>query len=114
MLLISEGLSLDEYRQIHKIPDMGRTPLLQHLLKDQAYQASLTNVTKCYQLQKKDVNACAHTLYHELSKRANGNAAELVIMESGYTMTEVAALEAVFCALKNKGCFHIPMRFYIQ
>ena len=71
-------------------------------------------MTERYQLRKEDVNACARTLYHELSKHAHGNTAELEVIESEHTTTEAAALEAVFCALRNKGCFQIPIKFYIQ
>ncbi|KAH9160841.1 hypothetical protein EDB89DRAFT_1914322 [Lactarius sanguifluus] len=49
--------SLDEYKNLYKIPEVGKTLLLQHLLKQQAYKACLMGVTECYQLQKKDINA---------------------------------------------------------
>ncbi|KAH9173486.1 hypothetical protein EDB89DRAFT_2228638 [Lactarius sanguifluus] len=106
--------SLDEYKNLHKIPETGKTPLLQHLINHQAYQACLVSVTERYQLRKEDVNACARTLYHELSKHAHGNTAELAVVESEHTITEVAALEAVFCALKNEGCLRIPLKLYFK
>ncbi|KAH9160835.1 hypothetical protein EDB89DRAFT_698726 [Lactarius sanguifluus] len=106
--------SLDEYKQMHKFQESGRTSLLQHLLKDTAYNSCLTKVTERYQLRKEDINACACNLYHELSKHAHGNTAELVVVESEHTVTEVAALEAVFCALKTKGCFRIPLKLYLN
>ncbi|KAH9173477.1 hypothetical protein EDB89DRAFT_698405 [Lactarius sanguifluus] len=106
--------SLDEYKNLYKIPEVGKTLLLQHLLKQQAYKACLMGVTECYQLQKKDINACAHTLYHELSKHAHGNMGELALVESEHTITEVAALEAVLCALKSEGCFRIPLKLYLK
>ncbi|KAH9173481.1 hypothetical protein EDB89DRAFT_2156007 [Lactarius sanguifluus] len=107
-------LSLDEFKKLHKIPEASRTTLLQHLIKHQAYQACLEDVIRCYQLQKEDVNACTRTLYHKLSKHAHGNTAELAVVESEHTITEVAALEAVFCALKNEGCFRIPLKLYFK
>ncbi|KAH9173485.1 hypothetical protein EDB89DRAFT_698945 [Lactarius sanguifluus] len=106
--------SLDEYKKLHKIHEAGKTPLLQHLINHQAYQACLVSVTERYQLRKEDVNACARTLYHELSKHAHGNTAELAVVESEHTVTEVAALEAVFCALKNEGCLRIPLKLYFK
>ncbi|KAH9014797.1 hypothetical protein EDB83DRAFT_2321435 [Lactarius deliciosus] len=66
--------SLDEYKKLHKIPETGKMPLLQHLIKHQAYQACLLE----------------------------------------HTITEVAALEAVFCALKNEGCLRIPLKLYLK
>jgi len=67
-----------------------------------------------YQLQKEDINTCACTLYCELSKHTYGNTAKLAVVESEHTITEVAALEAVFCALKSNGCFRLPMKFYLR
>ncbi|KAH8995485.1 hypothetical protein EDB92DRAFT_209132 [Lactarius akahatsu] len=106
--------SLDEYKKLHKIPEAGRMPLLQHLIKHQAYQACLVTVTERYQLRKEDINSCVRMLYHELSKHAHGNTAELAVVESEHTITEIAALEAVFCALKNEGCFRIPLKLYFK
>ena len=85
--------------------------MLQHLIKDQSYRDCLTKVAQRYQLRAEDINACANTLYHELSKHAHGNTAELVVSQSEHTVTEVAANEAVFCALKDKGCFCLPVKF---
>ncbi|KAI9432512.1 hypothetical protein H4582DRAFT_2061711 [Lactarius indigo] len=106
--------SLDEYKQMHKFQETARPSLLQHLLKGTAYNSCLTKVTESYQLRKEDINACAHSLYHELSKHAHGNTAELAVVESEHTITEVAAIEAVFCALKTKGCFRIPLKLYLN
>ncbi|KAH9173473.1 hypothetical protein EDB89DRAFT_698171 [Lactarius sanguifluus] len=106
--------SLDEYKKTHKVPETSRMLLLHHLLKDQVYQTCLSSVTEHFQLRKEDVNSCARALYHELSKHAHGNTAELVVRDSEHTMTEVAALKAVFCALKAKGCFHLPVKISVS
>ena len=109
-----QEFSLNEYKTIHKVPETGNTKILHHLINDTEYQGCLADVTKRYQLQTADINACASTLYHELSKHAHGNTAELAVIGSEQTITEVAALEAVFCALKKKGCFSLPMKFYLR
>ncbi|KAH9066205.1 hypothetical protein EDB87DRAFT_1573825 [Lactarius vividus] len=43
-----------------------------------------------------------------------GLSSELAVVESEHTITEIAALEAVFCALKNEGCFRIPLKLYFN
>jgi hypothetical protein len=58
----------------------------------------------------------AKGLYVELSKHAHGNVStsELILDQSKHAMTEVAAIESIFCALKKKGCFHIPMTIHLK
>jgi hypothetical protein len=83
-------------------------------MRGQAYQKCLKKVLQWLQLQEADANVCAHALYHELSKHTHGNMAELIIDDTEYTIMEAATLEAVFRALKRKGCFLIPMTIRIQ
>jgi hypothetical protein len=84
--------------------------LLEQLVKDPMYQNCVKNISRRLQLREADINACARVLYHELSKHAHGNTAELIADDTEHARTEVAAIEAVFCALKKKKCFHIPLR----
>jgi hypothetical protein len=105
--------SLDAYGDRIKAPQASKTYLLEHLMKDPEYTNCLETVTERLQLRGADVNMCAHVLYHELSKHAHGNTAELIINNTEHTMTGVAAIEAVFCTLKTKTCFEIPMKIRI-
>ena len=94
---------------------MGNTKVLLELMKDQSYKDCLEKVTASdrYQVRKTDVNNCSKNIYHQLSKFAHtrhGNDLELKIRSSEHeTITEVAALECVFCTLKSEGCFHMPL-----
>ena len=83
-------------------------------MNNQVYKKCLKKVTQRLQLRDADVNMCTRVLYHELSKHAHGNTAELVVNNTEHTMTEVAAIEAVFCALKKKCSIKIPMKIIIQ
>ena len=57
---------------------------------------------------------CTRALYHELSKHAHGNTTELSLRYTEHTITEVAATEAVFCALKRKGFFRLDLKIIDQ
>ncbi|KAN0129617.1 hypothetical protein V8E53_012613 [Lactarius tabidus] len=102
--------SLEAYRDSIKASHASKTFLLEQLTKDKDYQKCLMDVSCRLQLREADVNACTRVLYHELSKHAHGNTEELIAHYNEHTMTEIAAIEAVFCALKTKHFFHIPLK----
>jgi hypothetical protein len=77
---------------------------------DPDYEECLRGIMQRRNLRKEDVNLCARVLYHELSKHAHGNTEELLLHYKEHTTTEVAAIEAIFCALKKKGFFRLAMR----
>ena len=97
---------------------MGNTKVILELMKNQSYQDCLEEITDRYQVRKTDVNSCSENIYQELSKRVHtrhGNDLELKIRSSEHeTITEVAALECVFCALKSEGCFHMPLTIQVK
>ena len=107
--------SLDQYKSKKRLKsEGGNTNLILELMKDQSYQDCLEKVTDRYKVRKRDVNNCSKNIYHQLSIFAHtrhGNDLELRIRSSSEheTITEVAALECVFCALKSEGCFHMPL-----
>ena len=37
-----------------------------------------------------------------------------MVSDNEHTITEVAALEAVFCALKVKDCFNLPLKIVVK
>jgi len=94
----------------------NKNDLLGHLMQDSAYEECLEEVVRLRNLRKEDVNACTCNLYHQLSKYTHGNTDELVLhyteteKEAEPAITEVAAMEAVFCALKKKGCFRLTLK----
>jgi len=105
--------SLSLYKAKKRLPEgMGNTKTLVILMKNQSFQECLPEAVERYQAREEDINSCAEGLYHELSKHAHtrhGNLSDLVINSTEYTISEVAAMETVFCALKKEGCFHIPL-----
>ena len=78
-------------------------------MRDQDYQNCLQKASQRLQLQVAYISPCTHVLYHDLSQHAFRNTAKLVVSDTEYGTIEVAALEAVFCALKTKGYLHIPV-----
>jgi len=106
--------SLEQYRKLPKVPQVGKSDLLNHLSHDPDYEVCVQNITQRLQLRRQDVNACTTVLYHGLSKHAHGNTSDLVVNDNKHTITEVAALEAVFCALKAKGCFNFPLKIIVN
>ena len=80
---------------------------------DPAYTRCLETVLNRYQLRQDDVNSCTLAMYHEMSKHAHGNVGELIVWDKEHTMTEVASLEAIFCALRKKDCFHLQLKVII-
>jgi hypothetical protein len=77
----------------------------------------LKRTLKRYQLRRKDVDNCSKNLYHELSKHAHtryGNTTKLAARDTEHTITEVAAIEAVFCTLKKLRCFSIPLTIEVE
>jgi hypothetical protein len=103
-------LSLEEYRKTMNIKTESKTEILAHLVKDTEYQKCLARVIDRYQLRRKDVNSCTKGLYHSLSKHAHGNRLELMVRDIDYEMKEFAAIESVFCALKERECFRLPLK----
>jgi hypothetical protein len=101
---------LEEYGNHINASPTSKKSLLEQLTKDPEYTQCVKTVSHRLQLREADINACARVLYHELSKHAHGNTAELVADDTEHARTEVAAIEAVFCTLKKKKCFHIPLR----
>jgi len=106
--------SLEQYQKLPKVPHSGKKALIAHLTQDPGYQQCLQDTAQRLQLRTQDINACTEVLYHELSKHAHGNTSDLVVNDHEHTITEVAALEAVFCALKAKGCFNFPLKIIIN
>jgi hypothetical protein len=39
---------------------------------------------------------------------------ELSVIDTEHTRTEVAAVEAVFCALKKHNCFHLSVKIVVE
>ena len=95
------------------LKETGNTNILQKLLNDKIYKKCLKKIGARYQLREQDINSCFGVLYHELSKHAHGNTSELVVSSTEHTITEVAAMEAIFCALKEHNCFHLPIKFRV-
>ena len=112
--LIFAEFSLEEYKIIRKLRESAKTKILHCLFEDPTYKSCLKTMLDRYQLQRQDVEACAQTLYHELSKHVHGNTKELIVDDSEHSMTEVVALETVFSALKKKGCFKIPLKLVVE
>ena len=81
---------------------------------DPEYDECIRITTSRYQLRRIDNNTCAKVLYHELSKHTHGNTGELFVRDSEHTMPEIAAIESVFCTLKKRGCFHIPLTIIVK
>ena len=53
--------------------------------------------------------------YHRLSKYAHGNiVGDLEINEDEFVLSELAALEGIFCALKKLNCFHQRIVIYVK
>ena len=114
-LFSSIEFSLDDYNVSKRLKQFSKPKILQHLIDhDPEYQKCLESVSNRYQLRKADVNACTRVLYHELSKHAHGNTSSLCVKDTEHTVTEVAALEAVFCALKKQECFRLPLKLIIE
>ena len=84
------------------------------ITKDHIYEECLTEVLHRYQLRKNDVNSCSRVLYQELSKHAHGNVSQLLVTDEDHTITEVAAMESVFGALKNRYCFHLTLKIVVE
>lgn len=97
-----------------KVLHVAKGDLLILLMKDKTHKTCLQQVLQQHSLCKEDVNACTWALYYELSKHAHGNTLELVVHNSEHTITKVATLEVVFCALKTKGCFNMDMKIIVQ
>jgi len=106
--------SLEEYKGVRGLPSVSKSKILDELMKDPSYVLCQDMKLKKYHLRKSDVDACTRALYHELSKHAHGtNAGELCIRDTEHTMTEIAAIECVFCALKKRDCFRLPLKIII-
>ena len=105
--------SLDDFNKKKRLKTNSKPQILAHLIQDPLYAGCLADVSDRYQLREIEVNQCAKVLYHELSKHAHGNTAELSVIDTEHSMTEVAAMEAVFCALKKHDCFHLNVRIIV-
>jgi hypothetical protein len=105
--------ALQKYKGQERLEDgLGPAAILQALLKDPTYQTCLNQALNRHQLSESDVISCSETINDELSKNADGNNYWLIILKNEYSTTEVAAIESIFCALKKKGCIHLPLYLY--
>ena len=98
-------------------PEMGQTKILETLMNDQVYKSCLKTTFKRYQIRKIEIRRSSATIYHELSKHAHtryGNMDKLVISAPEHAISEVAALETVFCALKKRNCFRLPLTIEVE
>jgi hypothetical protein len=114
MTLISQEFSLEQYQKLPKVPRSTKSDLLNHLTQDPEYVHCLHNVAQRLQLRQWDINTCTPILYHKLSKHAHGNTSDLIVNDNEHTITEVAALEAIFCALKKKNCFNFQLKLIVK
>ena len=105
--------SLEKYSELEKL-NGGKSKILLKLMDDSTYKRVLKKTLNNYHLRESDVNSCSRNLYHELSKHAQGNTEELVITETEHTITEVAAMETVFGALKERGCLSMPIKIFVK
>lgn len=94
---------------------MGKNSLLKHLVdEDKIYKKCLKKTLNHYKLRKNEVDSCSYNIYHELSKHAHGNTNELLISDKEHTITEVCAMETIFCALKEQGCFTMELNLFVK
>lgn len=86
--------------------------MLQVLLKEPEYNECLKMAVRRYKLQKNDVKNCSSNISDRLEKYNEfGNTMEeLTVYDSQHSITEVATIESLFCALKKKNSFHFPLR----
>jgi hypothetical protein len=109
--------ALEEYKITYHLPQKSsNTALLGYLMKNDNYRQCVKTTLSRYPkpLRDKDVDSCTKVLYHELSKHAHGNMGQLVVMDTEHAMTEVAAIESVFCTLKKLQCFHFQVSIIIE
>ena len=91
---------------------------MQVLLEQPSYNRCLQKISDRYRVREGGISDCSKTIYHELSKDAHWhtrrNMDELFLDDKENTLIEVAAIESIFCALKDERCFHIPMKIYVE
>ena len=83
-------------------------------MKNPVYEKCIKIAASCYQLHERDINSCTRNLYHQFSKHAHGNTAELSVRDTAFTMMEVASIESVFCALKKLDCFYLLLKIVVR
>ena len=95
---------------MYDAPASKITPLL---LEEPKYNECLKKTVRRYKLKKDDVKKCSSNIFDKLhAEYADwGNTMDvLTVYDSKYSITEVAAIESLFCALKKLGCFYFPLR----
>ena len=107
--------SLANYNDQKNLRLSGYKNILKSLLQEKEYDACRKQSIERYQTRKVDINSCAPNIHHQLSKLAHGNVyGKLVVNERDYTITEVAAIQGIFCALKRLGYFHQELEIHMN
>jgi hypothetical protein len=100
---------------LRRLPDDSEDAVILHeLLKEPTYDVCLKKNVERYKLFKHQVHSCSEAMYYEFSKHAVGDPGDLHVHDTEHTMTEVAATESIFGALKELGCFRGPVTIHVK